>query len=250
MLKRSLFLISFFIVMYEISGTHGDSVLSNLLLKRVALIVAAKIFSRIELLAPEPARSVMSVVSMLFLETLSANLESDGNMKSFNATVDKMNENLGQLAAQLTHLKISVDEVFKEIRFQTLMEYQTDLKAEVDHFQQIVLGYGNDKDTLRGELVKFIDSYKSKNIENKILNYLNEASSTAKSFASTLVEFAKRNRDNKRNRLKSSPNKLVHDFYAAIMLKIFESNEFLLNCYSLINQLKSGKQMKNFYFLC
>lgn len=204
------------------------------------MIFAAKVFRTCGHYAPEPARTVLSLISEVTLETLT----SYGNRDEFeqlNSSLIGLNESVIQISEQMKDLKISVDEVLKELRFHTLLEYDTELKAEVDHFQQIVLGYGSDKEALWIELEKFVDSYKSKNIENKILNYLNEASSTSKSFVSTLVEFARRNQETSKAKFKSSPNKLVHDFYAAIMLKIFASNEFLLNCYTLKNLLKPGE---------
>lgn len=137
-------------------------------------------------------------------------------------------------------LKFSEDLMQSELKLQPLIEYQANLKAEYENFGQLIINYGTDMDKLREELDEFIKSYKYKNIENKLSNYLNETLAPSTTLSRSFIDFAMKNKGNSSSLIRSAPNKLVYDFHIAILMKIFEGNEFLLACYELQNQLSKS----------
>lgn len=149
--------------------------------------------------------------------------------------------NYDRLDERMDALKFSVDHLLNEVKFQTLIEYQSEINAEYDHFRQIIMAFVSDPSKQYQEITKFISDYKTKNIENKIANYLNEASAPSKSLRNTLVEFASSSRNNTGCHMRSSPNKLIYDFHVATLLNIYKSNMLLLSAFVVQNQLREGK---------
>lgn len=240
--------------------------------KNAAKASAIKLFYEVKSVAPDPAKNILAAV----IKTLIENLDDfDENLGSEEASIYLIESILDESA----DLKISVDLLQNEVKLQALIEYQAELKAAHDNFRQIVLSFGNEANKFREEVNEFIKSYKLQNIENKISNYLNQItipsngacpecdgygssspeSSLLENFfgdpllqwnyrklsllSRTLINFAIRNRNSSRSLVRSTPNKLIYDFHVAMLMKIYEGNEFLLACYELQNQISKSEKV-------
>lgn len=182
-----------------------------------------------------PIGTFVGMTALVLSEMSSVVQENEGNERVVRQL------DYGKLGERMDALKYSVDHLLNEVKFQTLIEYQSELNAEFDHFRHIILAFASNESKLYQELSKFVDDYKAKNIENKIANYLNADSSPARSLRTTLVDFAASNKNNTACHLRSSPNKLIYDFHVATLLSIYKGNMLLLSCYAYKDQISKGK---------
>lgn len=221
---------AFLLFAANIFANQSDVTVSEFPVLKAAMNSMVEVF--IELVQHAGPIGTAVGMTMIVLRELSSAVQED------KTAVQQINyEGLGE---RMDALKSSVDHLMNEVKFQTLIEYQSELNAEFDHFRQIILAFGSDKRKQYQELTKFIDDYKSKNIENKIANYLNEASTPSKSLRSTLVNFASASKNITECHIRSSPNKLVYDFHVATLLSIYKGNMLLLSCYAFQDQLSRG----------
>lgn len=225
-----------------------------------------ELFSKIIKLAPEPAKSFLSAVTITMMGDFE---EKDQNYltRSDSERRSRIENKIRRILIEMESLKLSVNQLQNELKIQTITEYQTEMKAEYGSFEQIVLGYGNNERKLKEEIDEFIKSYKLKNFENKISYYLNEAAPTSfcqeceafvdpslqwsfrklSPLGRTLIEFTLRNKNLTRSPIKSSPNKMIYDFHVAMLLKIYEGNAFLLACYELQRKLSGSATPDEYY---
>lgn len=209
--------------------------------KAAAKAAVIKRFVNVAKFAPEPTRSVMGTVAVILID--GSDVFERSGPETQQETLDSIEYKINSVMSSMLGLKISADLLQSELKLQAVTEYQANLKAEYENFGQLIINYGTDMDKLREELGEFIKSYKYKNIENKLTNYLNETLAPSTTLSRTFIDFAMKNKRNSSSLIRSSPNKLIYDFHIGILMKIFEGNEFLLACYELQNQLsKSTKR--------
>lgn len=229
-LTQLLLGISFFLGI-SIYAQESDVVVSEFAVLKAAVNTMVQIFIEFVQHAG-PVGTAVGMTTMVLMELSSVIQEQD--------KIEQQTD-FNRLSERMDALQFSVDHLLNEVKFQTLIKYQSEIKAEFDHFRQIVLAFGSDKKKQNQEITQFIGDYKSKNLENKIANYLNEASSLSKSLRITLVDFASSNKNNTGCHMRSSPNKLIYDFHVATLLSIYKGNMLLFSCYALQDQLSTGK---------
>lgn len=131
------------------------------------------------------------------------------------------------------NLTASLSKIVSEIKYQPLFKFFGEIESSVNEFQVIIVSYSSHKASLLKELEKFIDNYKSKNIEYKIVNYLDSALPGSESFIRVFTEKVMLMRKDNCCDINSSPVKFIHDFYVLVAMKIYEANNLLALCYSL-----------------
>lgn len=208
--------------------------------KAAAKAAVIKRFINVAKIAPEPTKGVMGTVMLILIDGSDIFEKKSPPLQNIPENLENIEININKVLSSMQGLKFSEDLMQSELKLQPLIEYQANLKAEYENFGQLIINYGTDMDKLREELDEFIKSYKYKNIENKLSNYLNETLAPSTTLSRSFIDFAMKNKGNSSSLIRSAPNKLVYDFHIAILMKIFEGNEFLLACYELQNQLSKS----------
>lgn len=208
--------------------------------KAAAKAAVIKRFINVAKIAPEPTKSVMGTVMLILIDGSDIFEKKSPALQNIPESLESIEINIDKVLSSMQGLMFSEDLMQSELKLQPLIEYQANLKAEYGNFGQLIINYGTDMDKLREELGEFLKSYKYKNIENKLSNYLNETSAPSTTLSRSFIDFAMKNKGNSSSLIRSAPNKLIYDFHIAILMKIFEGNEFLLACYELQNQLSKS----------
>lgn len=136
-------------------------------------------------------------------------------------------------------LTTSLSKIVSEIKYQPLFKFFGEIESSVNEFEVIFASYGGHKPAFLRELDKFIDNYKSKNIEYKIVNYLDSALPGSEPFIQVFTDKVKEMRNDTGCNINSSPVKFIHDFYILVAMKIYEASNLLSLCYSLKEGLTS-----------
>lgn len=131
------------------------------------------------------------------------------------------------------NLTASLSKIVSEIKYQPLFKFFGEIESSINEFQVIIASYGSHKPSFLRELDKFIDNYKSKNIEYKMVNYLDSALPGSEPFIRVFTEKVKMMRNDNCCDINSSPVKFIHDFYILVAMKIYEASNLLALCYSL-----------------
>lgn len=113
-----------------------------------------------------------------------------------------------------------------EIKYQPLFKFFGEIESSIDEFEVIFSSYGRNKPTFLRELDKFIDNHKTKNIEYKIVNYLDSTLPGSEPFIEVLMEKARTIRHDNSD-INSSAVKFIHDFYVLVAMKIYEASNLL-----------------------
>lgn len=158
-----------------------------------------------------------------------------------NAYLIFKNIQLTMLDANLTS---SLSKIVSEIKYQPLFKFFGEIESSINEFQVIFASYGSHSPSFLRELDKFIDNYKSKNIEYKMVNYLDSALPGSEPFIKVFTEKVKMMRNDNCCDINSSPVKFIHDFYILVAMKIYEASTLLALCYSLKEGLTNEGRTK------
>lgn len=136
-----------------------------------------------------------------------------------------------------------------EIKFQPLFKFFGEIESSINEFEVLVESYDGHKDAFLVELEKFLDNYRAKNIEFKLVNYLDTSLPGSDPFIKVFVDKALKMRDDNHCDVNSSPVKFVHDFYLLIASKLYEAFNLMSLCYTIVNEMSPGKLEENESFL-
>lgn len=140
-----------------------------------------------------------------------------------------------------TFMKKSFDALATDVKFSDMRLLQVDIETGYNHFHSIVDGYSSDKAELLKHLNTFIAEYRSKNNEQRLVNLLKEEAYGSSSLMDALIKSAKADSDTMLNKKKTSPNRLVYDFYQSVLFMIYKGNIFLSSCYQIKDQLAKSE---------
>lgn len=153
---------------------------------------------------------------------------------------------LSLLDAKLTE---SVSKIVSEIKYQPLFKFFGEIESSMNEFEVLVESYGGHRVTFLRELEKFIDNYKAKNIEFKMVNYLDSALPGSDPFIKIFIDKVIMMRDDNHCDINSSPIKFIHDFYVLVAMKIYEAFNLMSLCYAMKDELSHRKELENEIYL-
>lgn len=115
----------------------------------------------------------------------------------------------------------------------------------MNEFEVLISSYGSHKVAFLRELDKFIDNYKAKNIEYKMVNYLDSTIPGSEPFIKIFIDKVLLMRNDNCCDINSSPVKFIYDFYVLIAMKVYEANNLLALCYAMKEKLTSESSSDN-----
>ncbi|CRL00495.1 CLUMA_CG013756, isoform A [Clunio marinus] len=223
--------------------------MTNVFLERVGnikliVLVKQKLAEATDPMLQKSLKSVLSVfgqeknekVEKQLMQILALGGRID-ELNEIKETLDKVVDQLALLDRKLTE---SVSKIVSEIKFQPLFNYFGEIESSINEFEVLISSYGGNKPAFMKELEKFIDNFKAKNIEYKMVNYLDLTLPGSETFMKTFTDKAILMRNEHCCDVKSSPIKFVHDFYLLIAMKIYEANNLLALCYTLKDELSDA----------
>lgn len=106
----------FIFVSLMVFGSHGTEDFKNMAIKNV-------FFDQVKKIAPPPANTILGVMSSI----LSLSSGSDEAMDKLQETVDRIDNKMDRVLAQLETLTFSLSQHHIESKFQTLIKYHVEL---------------------------------------------------------------------------------------------------------------------------
>lgn len=140
-----------------------------------------------------------------------------------------------------TLMKRSFDALATDVKFSSLRLLQVDIETDYHNFLNLIDGYGSNATELLPHLNKFVVDYNRRNYEQKLVNLLSAEAYSSESIIDALITSVKANSEKMFNKKKTSPNRLVYDFYQSILFMIYKGNLFLSSCYQIRNHLTNCK---------
>lgn len=169
--------------------------------------------------------------------------------KGYTEQLNRIEENLekgfNQTAEKIDFLESVMTKSFstlsKESKFRDLLLYQVEIETEYSNFESIMNGYASNHATLLQHLNSFIENYKTKNNEMKIVNLLAQETYGSESLISFLIKSVKEDSSEVFNKKRTSPNRYVYDFFLSILHLVYKGNFFLSSCYSMRDNLGNSE---------
>lgn len=143
------------------------------------------------------------------------------------------------------NLTESVTKIVSEIKYQPLFKFFGEIESSMNEFEVLISSYGSHKVAFLRELDKFIDNYKAKNIEYKMVNYLDSTIPGSEPFIKIFIDKVLLMRNDNCCDINSSPVKFIYDFYVLIAMKVYEANNLLALCYAMKEKLTSESSSDN-----
>lgn len=151
--------------------------------------------------------------------------------KNITQELNKINTKLDALSEQMTSLdkKIttSTKEIITEVRFQNFFELIEDVAAAKHEFELIIKSYSTNASAVVHHLNTFIEDYKKKNLEYRLVNYLDSGSDFSSSLVDKVISLYRQYQADHANAIGSSLAKTINDIYTTVLVTVIRGNTIL-----------------------
>jgi hypothetical protein len=155
---------------------------------------------------------------------------SDSEKEAAEARARAIDQALASISQELKDLTRKIDAEFanvvKDLKLNPMIELIAEQEAQIDQFKAIIrssLNYPNFPQLIE----KFIENYKNLNIESKMVNLIDAQSPGSDSLIAAMVHALKTEATNLNFGVKSSPNRLIYDFYMSVYFNIYRGYYFI-----------------------
>lgn len=152
-------------------------------------------------------------------------------LEKIDAKLDAVTDYFNQISSQLNSLdsKIATStiKITTEVKFQGFFEKIEEISAEVNQFETIVSGYYSNATSLILRLDSFIEAYKRKELEFKLIEKLESSNSASKSLIKEILELFRQYQKDPLSSTVSSPIQILYDIYVITFTSILKGNILL-----------------------
>jgi hypothetical protein len=167
-----------------------------------------------------PAGNILSFI-LFFTEQAENTEDFYANItKEFNVLKEKLNAISEQISSLDDKITTSSKEIISEVRFQNFFELIEDIAAEEQKFELIINSYSSNASAIISHLSTFIDDYMKKNLEFKLVNFLESGKGFSTSLIDKVISLYREYQTNKINTPSSSLAKTVNDIYTTVLTTI------------------------------
>lgn len=145
-------------------------------------------------------------------------------LNKISSKLDAMSEQMSSLDRKVT---TSTKEIITEVRFQNFFELIEDIAAAKNEFELIIKSYSSNASAVVQHITTFIDDYKKKNLEFKLVNYLDSGSEFSTSLIDKVISLYRQYQTSYTNEIGSSVAKTVNDIYTTVLLMIIKGHTIL-----------------------
>lgn len=152
-------------------------------------------------------------------------------LEKIDSKLDAMTDYFKQISEQLnsldSKLSTSTIKITTEIKFQGFFEKVEEISAEVNQFESIVSGYYSNATSLIQRLDSFIEDYKKKELEFKLIEKLESSNSASKSLVKEILSLFRQYQKDPLSSTVSSPLQILYDIYVITFATILKGNILL-----------------------
>lgn len=146
------------------------------------------------------------------------------DLNKINAKLDALSEQISSLDKKIT---TSTKEIITEVRFQNFFQLIEDIAAAKHEFELIISSYSTNASAVVYHLDSFIKDYKKKNLEYKLVNYLDSGSDFSSSLVDKVISLYRQYQADSANAIGSSLAKAVNDIYTTVLVSVIRGSTIL-----------------------
>lgn len=171
-----------------------------------------------------------SVLPKEIYGSLMSGYNSENEKEAAEARAKAIDQALANISQELKDLTKRIDAQFanvvKDLKLSPMIELIADQEAQIDQFKALISS-SSSYENFPQLIEKFVDNYKTLNIESKIVNLIDAQVPGTDSLITAMVRALKAETTNLSFNLKSSPNRLIYDFYMSVYFNIYRGYFFI-----------------------
>lgn len=133
--------------------------------------------------------------------------------------------------------------IFKNLQIDKVREFIDLISRNHRYFGKSLNDHIGDSKYMIEYLDSFMKTYINHDYERALIDYLDTAILGSKTLIKLLIEHLQHNQQENSSKMRTSTNKLVHEFYTSMMLVVGKGQSFLELCYK-VKDFYSGGSLK------
>ncbi|CAO1331449.1 unnamed protein product [Diamesa serratosioi] len=149
------------------------------------------------------------------------------------AETDKLKNDMLELYELDTQIRDSTLTVLNEIKMNEINKIIIQIGTSTENVGQVIHSYSGNKTFMINYLVEYIRFLQLENLESSLVEFLDIKVTGTTSLVDIFIEKSKKYQLENTNTLRTSTNKIVHDFFFVMLINIEKGHSLLDLCYKL-----------------
>jgi hypothetical protein len=177
--------------------------------------------------------NIKLIFKLKFVLNQALNMFQAQNKREMDSMKQQLSQDFSVIQRELQDLTKQIDAGFanidKDIKMNLLLDLISKQISHMDRFQIMVNTKSESKD-FAAQLDEFIKEYTKENLEDRMVNLLDTGTPGTSSLVEALMRAAKKGAESESVTMMTSPNRMIYDFYMAVLYNVYRGYYFMESC--------------------